>query len=367
MPRSSFTWLFSAWLLLTASPVAARPLLCLPPQYERGQRLHPLEGVRVLWLEPLLRQHELCWRRPRGEQAVALFGNSAVFGFPLPVEQSFGARLNEHFAAADLPAHLFNLGWIFTYQIRDALIMHETMRYAPDVLVYPLTLADMFHYAPAFFPPQLVTFFEQNTGALAEMIAAPPPGIEEPIALYRPVVEAESLAQRRFRELRQLGVFARAAARQHAEALTRRVAALPPDRMPKLGRRQLQYDCEKTIQENALHYPDWQTWNMPAYLAHLRAETGAAVLLINWPIAHEPVGDCYNVRYSNAIIAEYNQWLAEQARTLDLPYLDLHDLLPADDFIDSLHVTPAGHQRIAAAVAEALDPILRQRAAREHE
>src|SRR2546426_105394 len=99
MRRSSSTWLFSAVLLaLTAArPVAAAPALCLPPVFDGGRRLHQMPAPRVYWLQLLLRQHELCWRPPArpDELRVVLGGNSAMFGFPLPVEETFGYLLNE--------------------------------------------------------------------------------------------------------------------------------------------------------------------------------------------------------------------------------------------------------------------------------
>ncbi len=81
-------------------------------------------------------------------------------------------------------------------------------------------------------------------------------------------------------------------------------------------------------------------------------------------LAHEPLGDCYNVRYSNALVAELIQFLHEQTAARGLAYLDLHDLLPPEEFFDSLHPTLAGHQRIAEYLAAALEPILRVRSAR---
>ena len=242
--------------------------------------------------------------------------------------------------------------------------MYEAMRYRPDVVVYPLTLADTVHFAPVFFPPQLVSFFERNTGPLAEMLDAPPPGLAEPIEQYRGVVEATAGPRRYVDDLRDLGTLTRTAAHRSAVAVASRVAELPAEPKPDVGGRQTQYECQKTIDDDALYFTNFQQWNMLEYLDALRQQTGVEVLVVNWPVAHEPVGDCYNVRYTNATLAEYNRWIAEQARARGLPFLDLHDLLPPEEFVDSLHVTPAGHQLIAERVAAVLDPMVRARAAR---
>jgi hypothetical protein len=350
--------LFSLWVLAcSAAPSrGAWPQPCLPPLFEAGQRLHPAHGSGVLWLELALRQHEVCWREPSdaGEKRIAVVGNSAIFGFPLPVEQSFAAQVNRRFAAQRVPAHLFNLGWIFTYQLRDALILHEALRYAPDVIVYPLTLDDFIHHAPAFVPPQLVEFFERNTEALAAFAAEEPPGLVEPLERYQPVIRSRRFGRSSFEHLREAGTFARLTVRQHAASVAQQWAELPPLPPPKLGHRRKKYDCAETFVRVANLLPDWSEWNVIAYLEQIRRDRGIEVLVINWPVEHWPIGDCYNARYSNAGVEEFNRWIAEQTRTRGLRYLDLHDLLAPDGFIDSLHLTAAGHQQVAAAVADAL-------------
>ena len=65
-----------------------------------------------------------------------------------------------------------------------------------------------------------------------------------------------------------------------------RVQYAPPELpQPKtLGHRG--YDCAKVETQDALLYPDWQTWNLLAELAAIRARSGQAVLVVNWPVAH---------------------------------------------------------------------------------
>jgi len=110
-------------LLGAATPALARPSFCLPPVFDRGLRLHPLPAPKVYWLELLFRQHEICWRKPASpdELRVALVGNSAMYGFPLAVEDSFAYRMNDDFVRRGVPAHVFNLGFVTTYQVKDAL------------------------------------------------------------------------------------------------------------------------------------------------------------------------------------------------------------------------------------------------------
>src|SRR5689334_2010898 len=110
---------------------------CLPPVFERGERLHGLPGPSVFWLELLLRQHEVCRREVPGEVRIFLTGSSSVFGFPFPSKQTFAHRLNDSFAATGVPAHVFNLAFVNPYQVRDAVIISEARRFKPDILLYP--------------------------------------------------------------------------------------------------------------------------------------------------------------------------------------------------------------------------------------
>lgn len=371
--RSLSTWLFSTWLLAcsAASGAAAQqPTWCLPPIFDGGQRLHGPDGWHVFWLDPLFRQHEVCWRTPErpDEARVLLIGNSAIYGFPLPVEETVAYLLNRLFSRDRVAAHVFNLAAVATYQLKDALIIHEALKYRPDMIVYPLTLAEFARYPAtladfAQLPPQpwhgLLQVFESNRGTIQALAKEQPAGLSEPVDLFNKFLENSGtswygLAQE------QLGTLIRTAARAHARSLLRR---LVPDAPPQteLPGRQTHYDCGQTKRQMDLYYRDWQRWNIIAYLAQIRDATGVTVVLVNWPVAHEPVGDCYNVRYTNAALEQYDVWLRAQAEERQLPYVDLHDMLRADEFVDSLHVMAPGQRKIAERLAPVLEALLTTR------
>jgi hypothetical protein len=370
MRRSSFTWLSSLWLavVLPLAPAAAEPpWLCLPPVFDGGQRLHQTGAPRVFWLELLLRQHELCRAARADEARIFLLGSSAAFGFPLPVEQSFGSLLNERFASDGVPARLFNLCSVFPYQLRDALILREALPYEPDLIVYAITPSEFVHIAPAQYPPPLVTFFERNRDAMVELIADPPQGLGDAFDRYRFLLRRPEIGS--FERLREVGVFVRVAAGEYARALARRLEpSLPPEPLEAvLTTRQKSYDCAQTKEKIGREFDGWKAWSILPHLAELRTRLGVPVLIAHWPIAHEPVGDCYNVRLTNALVLEFTAWLRAETERLGLPYVDLHDYLAAEEFLDSLHVTSEGHRRIAARMAEAIVPLLRGAAANREE
>jgi hypothetical protein len=340
----------------------------LPPVFDGGQRLHERPTPQVFWLEPLLRQHELCWRTaadPR-EARVALVGSSAVYGFPLTAEETVGGLLNAHFARSGISAHVFNLAFVTPYQLRDALIIHEALRYEPDAILYPMTLAEFRHLAPVPYPTQS-RFFEANGRAVRAMGAAPPPGLEEPLARYEQWLVRSHRGPQATDELREGGLFLRMAAHAAARSVT---AWLNSPAAPFVGQtagKQKDYDCDLTKATNAGVYRDWKQWDVLAYLDELQRTRNIRVLVVYWPISHEPVGDCYSVRYTNANVADFGEWMALESRARGLSYLDLHDLVPTELFIDSIHLSPEGHRRVSEAIARSLDPIvaeIRQQRAR---
>jgi hypothetical protein len=363
MRRNLSTWLFSLAALLlvsTAAPTEADwPRLCLPPLFEHGRRLHERAGISVAWLRLLLQQHEVCWRAPRqpNELRVFLYGDSAVFGHPLHSEDTVAYHLNEHFDRSGIPAHIFNLGFAGAFQLKDALIMRASLAYQPDVIVYAVTLSEFDHFAPCWWPG-IVALFDANRPLVLQFAAEHPAGLQEPLEIYRSLLSAPSLEHSPAQQLRQLGAFVRTAARE--EALRIRRYALPnlPDDPVETEGRQNHYDCAKTKKMIEQHYSNWQTWNILAYLREIRDATGIPVLVVNWPVANEPVDDCYNVRYTNAALREYNQWLAEQVRASGFSYVDLYDFLSPEDFVDSLHVTAAGHRKLAERLAPILDSLI---------
>jgi hypothetical protein len=51
-----------------------------------------------------------------------------------------------------------------------------------------------------------------------------------------------------------------------------------------------------------------------ADLEQIRRTRGVEILLINLPVLHLPVGECYNVRYGQAVLADFVAWAASDAR-----------------------------------------------------
>lgn len=314
-------------------------------------------------LELLLRQHEICWREPAtpGELRVALIGNSVAYGMPLPVEETFAARLNRDFAARGIAARVFNLASVYAFQVRDAFVIHEALRYQPDVIIYAMSLSEFMRVPPYRFEV-FARFFDSNRGVARIFLAEPPPGLGDPFDRYRSSFTRLGTIEWLGLQLREAGALLRAAVRASAEALADllEVPRTPPPTPPL--QRFTTYDCARTLAINEDEFRDWKRWNILAYLAEIQRTRGVEILVVGLPVARVPVGQCYNVRYSKAALADFVAWADSETRARGLRYLDLHDRLPADAFLDSLHLGAEGQQAAADEIARALAPILAERA-----
>jgi hypothetical protein len=359
MRRSSSTWLFSACLLLVGA-AAGEARLCLPPAYEGGKRLQAMPAPDAFWLELLLRQHEVCWRRGNdGEARVFLIGDSGPLGFPGPADQAVAGVLNRRFDETGVRAHVFNFGLVTTYQLKDALILRLALDYQPDVILYPITLGAFIHVAPVIFP-SLSPLMDANMVALREFAAGKPAGLGEPLERYR-----ASFAQEPPRgvlwKLRQLGTLVRSAVRHYAKALTRLLTGEEQKLIAAADKGW--YDCARTKQQEQKHFVGWQSWNVLAWLEQVSRERGIPVLLVNWPTQRVPLGECYNPHHTRTAIEEWDVWLRNEAAARGLTYLDLREMLGSGDFVDTRHIMPHAHRKVAEALAPTLEEMVRARAA----
>ena len=349
--------------------VAGFPV-CLPPLYLGGRRLHPAGEFEVAVISLLLAQHEVCWRDPdsRGEKRIFLVGNSNVWGHPLPVAESYSAIVQDRLDQTGLAAHLFNLGFFGTYQLKDALILGRALDFAPDLIVYGASLADSRHVVPLLWPPAIVRFFEVNARLLVDPDAPTLAGLEQPARVYAAASAAEPWWLARWVLLRELGRYVRAVLRGSTQELLMNRLVHASSRATPVGKAPgpllgsgASYSCTKVEERFATDFANWQDWSILPSLESLQRHRGIPVLVVNWPLAHVPRETCYSSLFPAHAVEAFNEWLERETRRRGLAYLDLHDLLPPDAFTDPLHLDAEGQTRLADALAAAIEGWLRSR------
>lgn len=352
-------------LFVAGAASTAWSQVCLPPLLGDRPRLQDMDKTGVLWLDLLLRQHEVCWREPAQPEEIRIFaiGNSAIYGFPWPSDLSSIGFVNVAFEQQEIPAHVFNLGLMFTYQTKEAMVLSEALRYEPDFIVYGVTLDDLAHLAPYPYLP-VATFFDANSRTVDRLASNPPPTFEEPFRLYRDAQSKDVRPYASWIEFREMGTFARLAVEQTAKALRKKMFPDFREKIPKIRRGSRRYRCRDVLPSFEEKYANWREWSMLEYLAQLRTETGVEVLVVNWPVAHEPRGACYNARYPTAAFDEYVDWMEKKAGELELDYLDLHDLLGRREFVDSVHPTVRGQRKVAKHLEAEIITLLEKKSSR---
>jgi len=361
MLRASSTWRSSLLLgaVVALLPAAAEARLCWPAVLDNGLRLQRREPMPVQWLPLLFRQHEVCSRRPEraGELRVFVTGSSGIYGFPLGPDQAVSGILNARRTPAGPPVHFYNLGHLFTYQVKDALIVRESLGYQPDLIVHALVLSDFVHRAPVGFPG-VAAFLRGNRGALAAFAEERPPGLVEPLALIREAQAGERWPPA-VENWRQTGRFVRMTAEANAHSLLAgsRQAAVPSAPFP-LPQDDPDYDCTELVARYAAHWESWREWNILAYLESVRNAADVPIVVVNWPVAERPRGRCYSARFPRAELRRYFGWVRREAGDRGLPLLEYQDLLRPDEFFDSIHPNAAGQRKIARQLEIDLAPLL---------
>lgn len=319
---------------------------CLPPIFDAGLRLHDADESHVGWVPLLLRQHEVCWREAEtaGEKRVFVTGASGIYGYPLARDESVVAVLNEAYERRVEPVHAYNLAHLYTYQMKDALILRRAVELDPDLLVHAVSLDDFRHVAPVRYPA-LARFMEANRSDVGQMANEEVAGLASAFRAYDAAFSDDAVWAAPLTRVHQFGWFARLGVRSAARSMHRRW--FPPDPTPPRRLPVDEYRCEDVKEMFDRDFRDWKRWNVVAYLDELRRDKGVDVLLVNWPVNHAPKGSCYSVRYPSAALREFRAWLAGEARDRGIAYVDLHDLLNAKDFLDSFHPNAYGQRKIA--------------------
>lgn len=109
---------------------------------------YPTEShtVSILNIDQMLTSHVIARPKADDEFRVIMLGDSAVWGYLLPADQSQAACLNNlNLSAPDGRRMVFyNLGYPKLSVIKDLLILQQAMKYQPDMIIWSMTLASLY-------------------------------------------------------------------------------------------------------------------------------------------------------------------------------------------------------------------------------
>ncbi len=285
--------------------------------------------------------------KPADEFRVVVVGDSSTWGTLLRPEQTLAGQLDAAgLSLCGRTVRVYNLGYPTISLAKDLMVLDYAMRYQPDLIIWPVTLEA--------FPldKQLTTpIVANNTARVDDLIARYdlPFDSQDPALVRSNLWERTLIGQRRaladlFR-LQMYGVL---------WAATGVDQVYPADYTPA----QADFDADETFHDMQPPTLDEAQLAFSVLEAGLRAAGQTPVVLVNEPILVS-TGENSNLRYNFFYPRwAYDQWrrmMADRAAAQDWNYLDLWNLVPADQFTNSaIHLTPAGEALLAGQLASTI-------------
>lgn len=276
------------------------------------------------------------------EYRVLLIGDSSVWGTLLTPEQTLAGQLNaNHFEACGRMVHAYNLGYPTISLMKDLMILDEARKYEPDLVIW-LTTLEAFPNDKQLTSP----IVSNNPDRVRQLLAnyQLPFNADDPALVQPSTWDQTFIGQRRaVADLLRLQIYG---------ALW---ASTGIDQVYPENYERAQTDLEADEGFHGLT-------SLRDALAFDVLDAGMSVapkmLLVNEPML---ISDGlnrdirYNFFYPRWAYDEYRQQLASHAAARNWHYLDLWDLVPADEFTNSaIHLTPAGEKVLADTIAEAI-------------
>ncbi len=297
-------------------------------------------------LDAMLASHEIARPKAADEYRVVVMGDSSVWGFLLPAEDTLSAYMNAAGQRLDdgRRVRVYNLGYPILSATKDLLLLSRLKPYAPDLIIWMVTLESL----PAdkqLFPPLV----QNNAAEVRALIARHGLRLDphDPSLVDPSLWDRTLLGRRRaLADLLRLQLYgvpwaATGIDQDIPETFTPRMEDLPADTTfhgltgPELRAQDLALDV----------------------LAGGVAEAGDTPLLfVNEPmfVSQGENSDLrYNFFYPRWAYDGYRRLMTAEAAQRGWTYVDLWDAVPSSEYTDSaIHLTPAGSAQLAERVGD---------------
>jgi len=279
------------------------------------------------------------------EYRVLLIGDSSVWGTLLTPEETLAGQLNTNpVIACGRTVHAYNLGYPTISVMKDLMILDRAKGYQPDMVIW-LTTLEAFPKNKQLTSPIVANNAERVRGLITKYKLRADPN--DQALVDASTWEQTFVSQRRaVADLLRLQIYG---------ALW---ASTGIDQVYPENYEHAQIDLEADADFHELT-------SLRDALAFDVLEAGLSsaplTLLVNEPmlISNGLNSDIrYNFFYPRWAYDDYRQMLAEQAAARKWNYLDVWDLVPADQFTNSaIHLTPAGETLLANKIAKSIQTI----------
>ena len=285
--------------------------------------------------------------KPDKEYRVITVGDSSTWGILLHPEETLAGQLDAaHITLCGRPVHVYNIGYPTLSLTKDLMLLDYAMQYKPDLIIWSVTLEAF----PA--DKQLSTPLVANNASRVDDLIARFHLLLDPndLALIHPSIWDQTiLTQRRaladlFR-LQMYGVM---------------WAATGIDQTYPVDYLHTQTDFTTDVTFHAMQPSE----AIESHLAFDVLEAGiqaagkTPVILINEPMLISTGQNSqlrYNFLYPRWAYDQYRQLMTSKAQANGWNYLDLWNLVPADQFTNSaIHMTPMGEAVLTRQVEQTI-------------
>jgi hypothetical protein len=276
------------------------------------------------------------------EYRILLIGDSSVWGTLLEPGQTLAGQLNEQpIKACDKTIRAYNLGYPTISLTKDLMLLDQAQNYEPDLVIW-LTTLEAFPKEKQFSSPIVANNSDRVRQLINKYGLLADPNDPE-------LVQASGWNQTFVNQRRALADLVRLQLYGALWASTGIDQVYPKDYEPA------QIDLEASKDFHGLT-------SLQDNLALDVLDGGMSIspdmLLVNEPtlISNGANSDIrYNFFYPRWAYDEYRSLLAQHAQAKNWKYLDLWNLVPAQEFTNSaIHLTPAGEKLLAARIAAAI-------------
>jgi len=276
------------------------------------------------------------------EFRVILIGDSSVWGTLLTPEQTLAGQLNkESITACNKKVSAYNLGYPTISLTKDLMVLDQAMSYQPDMVVW-LTTLEAFPVDKQFASPIAANNAERVRDLISRYSLSANPN--DPALVNPSKWEQTFVSQRRaISDLLRLQIYGSL------------WASTGVDQVYPENYERAQVELEASDDFHKL-----TSLNDALALDVLKAgmSVNTSMLLVNEPMLISAGANSdirYNFFYPRWAYDAYRSTLGELAVTNDWNYLDLWDLVPANEFTNSaIHLTPSGEALLANEIAEAI-------------
>ncbi len=311
-----------------------------------GENSAKAYNLSLFDLDAMFASHEINGdQKQSNEFRVLLIGDSSVWGTLLKPEETLAGQLNSaSISACEKNVHAYNLGYPTISLTKDVLLLSYAMKYQPDLIIW-LTTLEAFPVEKQIASP-IVANNQETLNSLQSRYRLELDPNDPAFVKHSSSIINERRALADLIRLQIYGVM---------WAATGVDQTYPVDYEPA----QTDLEADEKFHEAEPPILDLKSLAINALETGIRIAGDTPIMIVNEPmlISSGKNSDIrYNFFYPRWAYDQYRDMMAELSQKNGWNYVDLWDIVPANEFTNSaIHLTPTGESLLA----EKLRPVIK--------